>query len=243
VDEVLQSLIRYQELISELRDRKSALEKLPAQIQEIDDELSSASTSVEKARGGVEESRQRRRQLEGDLQDLEGKLKKYNEQLMQVRTNDEYKAMQHEIAGVKEKVGAVEEKILVLMEEVEAGEQKVREEKARLEDRGKEAAVRKNLVRQEQAELDAQVKKLESEVEATRTTIDPGVLDTFSRIADSRDGVGLAQAREERCQACFVRLRPHVYQQVKRNDVIIHCDSCKRILYYVPEAPPPDTSL
>jgi predicted nucleic acid-binding Zn-ribbon protein len=31
-----------------------------------------------------------------------------------------------------------------------------------------------------------------------------------------------------------VRLRPHVFQQIRQNDTIIQCESCQRILYYVP---------
>jgi predicted nucleic acid-binding Zn-ribbon protein len=38
------------------------------------------------------------------------------------------------------------------------------------------------------------------------------------------------------CNACHVRLRPHIEQQVRRNDSIVQCDSCQRILYF--QGPP-----
>jgi predicted nucleic acid-binding Zn-ribbon protein len=40
--------------------------------------------------------------------------------------------------------------------------------------------------------------------------------------------------RDGLCSACHVRLRPQVFQEVRRNDQIIQCASCNRILYYVP---------
>jgi predicted nucleic acid-binding Zn-ribbon protein len=36
---------------------------------------------------------------------------------------------------------------------------------------------------------------------------------------------------------CHVRLRPQVFNDVRRNAGIIQCESCSRILYYVPTAP------
>ena len=48
----------------------------------------------------------------------------------------------------------------------------------------------------------------------------------------------MAEARDGLCTVCHVRLRPQVFNEVRRNDGIIQCDSCTRILYFVPAAPP-----
>ena len=59
-----------------------------------------------------------------------------------------------------------------------------------------------------------------------------------------RNGVAVAEARDGICTICHVRLRPQVFNNVLRNDQIIQCDSCNRILYFVPTAaaaaPAPD---
>ena len=47
----------------------------------------------------------------------------------------------------------------------------------------------------------------------------------------------LARATQESCQACYVRIRPHVLSQVMAGEQIITCDSCNRILYWKPDAP------
>jgi predicted nucleic acid-binding Zn-ribbon protein len=73
-----------------------------------------------------------------------------------------------------------------------------------------------------------------------------GVVETFERIAKVR-GVAVARAEGERCTVCQVRLRPAVFVNVLKNDQIVQCDSCQRILYFVlpaasaspaPPAPP-----
>ena len=61
----------------------------------------------------------------------------------------------------------------------------------------------------------------------------------FEQVAKVRKGVALCSAtRDGLCSVCHVRLRPQVFQQVRHNDAIVQCDSCQRILYYVPPPPP-----
>src|SRR4029077_14078541 len=60
-----------------------------------------------------------------------------------------------------------------------------------------------------------------------------GVVETFERIAKVR-GTAVARAEGERCTVCQVRLRPAVFVNVLKNDQIVQCDSCNRILYFLP---------
>jgi uncharacterized protein len=67
------------------------------------------------------------------------------------------------------------------------------------------------------------------------------VMQQFEGVARQRKGVGMCTAtRDGLCSFCHVRLRPQVFQLVRQNDRIIQCDSCQRILYYVPPPPPTD---
>lgn len=238
MDPVLQHLIRYQELSLEAARIKARLEEFPRQLDAIDAALQSATGSLATAKTAVADRAKEKRKLEADLQDLEAKLGKYNGQLMQVKTNEEYKAMQHEIAGVKEKINAVEEKILVLMEAAEDDDRRVKDEERVLVERRREAEASKEIVRKEQAAIEAEAARVAASRDEARGALTPDVLDMFDRIAGGREGKGIARARDERCQECKVRIRPAIYQEIRHNDRIIQCDSCRRILYYIPEEPP-----
>ena len=55
--------------------------------------------------------------------------------------------------------------------------------------------------------------------------------------------LGDLEARDAICTICHVRLRPQVFNNVRRNDSIIQCDSCQRILYFAqPEGAPAPAS-
>ena len=74
---------------------------------------------------------------------------------------------------------------------------------------------------------------------ALLTNIDPRLVSTFEQVARVRKGIAVTMAtRDGLCSVCHVRLRPQVFQLVRQNDTIIQCDSCQRILYYVPPPPP-----
>ena len=69
-------------------------------------------------------------------------------------------------------------------------------------------------------------------------TLSRDVLSLFERVAHGRKGVAVAEARDGLCTVCHVRLRPQMFNEVRRNDGLHQCDSCTRILYYVPGAAP-----
>ena len=67
--------------------------------------------------------------------------------------------------------------------------------------------------------------------------VSPEAMKIFQRVAHGRKGIAMAEAKDGLCVVCHVRLRPQVFNEVRHNDQLIQCDSCTRILYYVPAAP------
>jgi predicted nucleic acid-binding Zn-ribbon protein len=96
----------------------------------------------------------------------------------------------------------------------------------------------------ELAELKASLDRMAVErVELVRL-VNPQALAIFELVSSRRNGVAVAEARNGICTICHVRLRPQVFNTVRRNEDIVQCDSCQRILYFVPTvAPTPSTSV
>ena len=86
----------------------------------------------------------------------------------------------------------------------------------------------------EHGELQSSLERIATERSALIAALDPQVLAIFELISKRRNGVAVAEAREGICSICHVRLRPQVFNTVRRNEQIIQCDSCQRILYFVP---------
>jgi len=80
--------------------------------------------------------------------------------------------------------------------------------------------------------------KAASELHTERTGIakevTPGTYSQYERVRKGRKGIAVAEVIDGRCTVCHMVLRPQYFQDVKRTESILFCESCQRILYYNP---------
>lgn len=232
----LQRLIELQRLDSIVLDARRRVADEPARLLALDARLDTARQHVASAKEQLTASQSARRDVEKEVAVHQGRLSKYRDQLMAVKTNVEYQAMQKEIAFAETEVRTLEDKILEFMlqgDELTAAVKKAEGELA-AEQKAVDAA---------RQTLTAEMADLTRVIEATNALrtgvidgLDPKVLATFQLVGSRRNGVAVAEARDGICTICHVRLRPQVFNTVRRGDDILQCDSCNRILYFVPAA-------
>jgi uncharacterized protein len=232
----LEKLIALQQAEVELRRVKGQLADVPRVRAELDARLASERGRLEAARAALVDSQKARKQHEGALQDLEAKRSKYKGQLMEVKTNKEYTAMLHEIEGVEREIRDREDHVLAEMERAEslAGEVKAEEGLFKaLEEKARSEGL---ALQSRESALEEERKRLQAARDATAATVPEDAMALFQRVARLR-GVAVAEARDDMCQLCHVKLRPQLYVDLKRNESLVPCAHCGRILYYVPTAP------
>ena len=151
--------------------------------------------------------------------------------MLSVKTNEEYKAFQKEIEHAQEGIRGVEDKILTLMMAAENVQAEIKAAEARLKED-------QQMVNQERKALELEHQKDVTALESylsERKTIEPMIsvdlLPRYERVRKFRGGIGVAPAKDYMCDACKVRLRPQVFQEIRKNDQIIACDACQRVLY------------
>jgi predicted nucleic acid-binding Zn-ribbon protein len=234
----LHGLIQLQQLDTAAADARAKIAGHPTRLAEADMRLQQVEQVVASAAERLKDSQEQRRTLEKDAALYQGRLTKFKDQLSAVKTNREYQAMQHEIETAQKDLGAAEEKVIERMVE---GDELTAEVKAAEAQR----AVVKKQVEAERAALAAELTDVEkrlAEALAARDVLVASLaaptVALFDQVSKVRKGVAICEAtRDGLCSQCHVRLRPFVFQQIRANDRILQCESCKRILYYVP--PPP----
>ena len=227
----LKNLIRLQAVDTSIQELRDKIDAFPAKSKALDEKLSAAQEAVRKATENIKSSQSRRKQLESDIADVEVKISKYKEQLMSVRTNAEYKAMVKEIEYSQASIGTVEDEILTLM----LGSENLDAELKAAEATFKEDERTVNAERIRLEEFTAQDEKAMGayveEREVLEKNVSDDILSRYDRIRKARSGIAVAKASDEACELCNVRMRPQVFQEIRKNDTIIACDSCSRILY------------
>ena len=229
---LLERLIKLQEIETRAAESQKRIAEAPLLIAALDARLNAARDALAAAKQAVADNQAGRRTLDRDLIAAQQRLSKYKEQLMAVKTNDEYHAMQHQIAAADAEVGRIEELVIINM--VEADETAARLKAA-------EASMTKDeaLLARERSALEADVSDKRTVLEQTARDrsalvpeIDGASRDLFERVLKARQGIAVAKAVEGHCSICHVRLRPQVYHLIVRNEEIVQCDSCQRILYF-----------
>jgi predicted nucleic acid-binding Zn-ribbon protein len=235
----LAGLIRLQRADSELRKVEADLALIPRRGSELEASLAAERSKLEAARSSLEVSQKNRRRFEGELQDLESKRSKYKGQLMEVKTNKEYTAVLHEIEGVEREIRGREDQVLGEMERVEALTAEIKREEAVFKAAEQEHKTRERLLAEEESRLREQARRLTEERDGEAGRLPSALLELFQRVARLR-GVAVAEARDGMCQVCHLKLRLQMYADLKRNEEIVQCPACNRILYFEP--PPPVSS-
>lgn len=227
----LKRLIRLQTIDLEIQELRSKTQEFPAISKSLDDKLTQAHAHVSAAQEKAKNNQSTRKKLEGEVGGLESKISKYREQMLSVKTNEEYRALQKEIEHTQSAITKVEDSILALMMEAENSQQEIRAAEARLkEDQQRVSQERKELEATHQKDV-AALEAYVSERKELEKQISDDLLPRYERVRKFRGGIGISAARDYVCEVCQVRIRPQVFQEIRKNDQIIACDACQRILY------------
>jgi len=227
----LKKLIRLQEIDLAVEEYLAKTGAFPARSKALDDKLQSALESVRQAQDAIQTSQVKRKEHETHVADLEVKISKYRDQLMSVKTNEEYKAMTKEIEFSQEAITREEDEILAIMEQSEMLTQNLKAAEATLTQDQKQVAVERVQLEEQNARDTETLKAYSSERNPLVDGIDDEITDLYERVRKARGGVAMARASDETCVVCNVKMRPQRFQEVRQNEAIIPCDSCGRILY------------
>ena len=237
----LERVIALQHLDTAAADARRKLAEGPEREKAFTERIEAAKQRVADAKAQLAANGEARRNIEKDVALHQGRLSKYRDQAMAVKTNQEYHAIQHEIAHAQGEVKKHEDGILERMIEADELTATIKAAEADLAAQQKTIDADRKSMQAADAELQKSLEKLTADRTAILGAIDKSVLSTYERAAASRQGIAVAEAKDGICTICHVRLRPQMFNTVRRNDAITQCESCQRILYFVPATTPQTT--
>jgi predicted nucleic acid-binding Zn-ribbon protein len=228
----LRKLIALQDIDLKIAVLYKQVSEIPLKISELEAAQQRVQSSYEEKAALTKNLGERRRLLEGEVDLARTRLSRLKEQLMAVKTNKEYTAMLNEIKGVEKQIQSAEDTILEVMEEMENGEKDLKlAEKAMREEC---AAIQDGIDKSKASApaLEDELRQLREEQSGIESQLNRELMAQYRRLAGAHKGVALAEAKDELCSVCHVRIRPQMYADLMRTETIRFCDSCSRILFY-----------
>jgi predicted nucleic acid-binding Zn-ribbon protein len=224
--------------LAEVRGRMAAF---PARLNVVEASVAAARQGLAQAKAGIQAAHRDRKKYELDVEQWKEKARKYKDQTYEVKTNEAYKALQHEIQMAEAEVAKSEDRLLEQMVASEEYDRRIKAAEKVLAEAEAAAAAEREKIKAEQALADQELAALGAERERAVNGVPEDLLDHYQRIARRHSGIALAAVRDEACALCGVRVRPHVFQELRRAECeeIFHCETCTRILYSVEPAAAP----
>ncbi len=221
-----------------LDDRVTALTKeistLPKHIAEIEKKLEGHLRRLDHDKSALLANQKDRKRLEGEIQTHDQKISKLKGQMMDAKTNEQYRAFQHEIDFAGQEIRKAEDRILELMGEAEPLDKNVKAADVALADEKKHVETEKAQARERTSADQKEIGTLKAERITIVAQMTPSVAANYDRIRKGRAGVGITEVVAGRCGRCNIQLRPQFFQDLKKGEAIMTCESCGRMLYYNP---------
>lgn len=226
-------LLQLQKTDQEIAAFRAELEAAPKRIRELDSKLTGSRNALTEVKAVHTHALTARKKAELDVAEWREKARKFRAQSSAVKTNEAYKALQHEIANADAEMSKAEDAQLDQMMAVEELEKKSKSAEAALKDAEQSVAADRKEIENRARETNRKMLAEIAAREKLAAQIPEDVVDRFARIAKRHHGVALAEAVDEQCRGCGMRLLPHMFQEVLRaEDHELHfCENCGRILY------------
>jgi predicted nucleic acid-binding Zn-ribbon protein len=229
----IEKLLELQVADREIRKLQEEVAALPRRVAAIEAKLAGTKAQLEKAHGAAKGDEANRKKFEAAIKDLQGKISKYRDQSLDVKTNEQYKALLHEIQFAEQEIRLNEDRILEVMVNAESRDKEVKAAEAEMKAETAEIEKEKEEARQITAADQAKLAEWNARRDGLRHGVSDDLLRHYERVMKFR-GSGLAEVRDHKCMGCQVMLRPQTYNEVRNGEQLIVCDSCQRILYFDP---------
>ncbi len=228
----LDLLWELQKIDLDLRHIKEEGERYPKEIKKLDEKKNIEKEKIQKEKEKVDLLEKERRQKEGHLNLEQEKVKRAEGRMFEVKTNKEYQALLNEIEAIKEASSREEEEILRVLDEIDElkknSSKREKEVTAILE----KIEAEKKTIQEKMVQDDEIWKKQMERREALSKQVESKLYKLYSTLKEKRQGVGVVSVKHETCQGCFVNIPPQMFIEVQKNNALIRCPNCNRVLYW-----------
>jgi len=225
----LESLVKLQKLDSQITElKKEAMEYRDA-TKKWRSEFDEKKTDYVKNKTLYDDIRKEQKRTELDAMDTDGHMEKLKQKMYEVKSQKEMDAWEDNMSKSKIKKSELEEKSIKLLDDIEKLKARIESDGAAIQSEEKELFEVENEYKERIAAKDQEISGLNTAKQEVFAAMDPYWMGQYKRL-NSR-GNAIVKVEKGICQGCFMKVTPQINSEVRKNDKIIRCENCARILY------------
>ena len=228
----IEKLLVVQDRDRRIRQLTKESEDIPARRKLSEERLKEHKESLAAAQELLKKNAAAIKGVELDIDTAKQRILKLREQQATIKTNEQYRAINNEVAGVEKQIREFEDREIVLMEETEG----LRANVAHMEQRLKQEDA---VVSSDRGQLEDRLKAIQQEIDRLKgergsliQDVDVDWLSRYERTFKHHPDFAIVPVEQAACGGCHMKLPPQVVQNVKRNQAMVCCSFCGRILYW-----------
>jgi hypothetical protein len=232
MEQQLSLLVQLQEVDLRIRLLSEKKSNFPDILAGLEKRRGDNKQALETTKEALLAAQKNKRDRDKDLEAGVEKVEKLKARSSEIKTNKEYQAMLKEIETAEKENKAIEDDILVLMEKIDAAASSITDAETR--SREEDSAIAAEQKEQEAAfaKTEEELKEVLEQRNKEAEGIDPQLLSQYQKLIRTKAGMAMAEAKNEACSGCYMSIPPQVFVNVKKNESIITCPNCSRILFY-----------
>jgi len=229
--ETIQRLVAVQEQDAILDALQKEMDRVPREIAALQAGLETAQAKLAEAKARIIGCEKKKKEKELELAVKEEAIRKHTMELNQVKTNDAFKALQHQIDEAKASGSQLETEILEIMEGIDGGRKEEKSAAAALKSAQDKAKGEIGALEKELAELKAKHDTRKVVRDEAAALVPPDMLRIYSHARMRGKPDAIVPVDGGNCSACRINLAPQMIVEVTKAKALVVCESCQRILY------------
>jgi predicted nucleic acid-binding Zn-ribbon protein len=232
--EQIQLLEQLQEIDDQIDRWERDLARLPLETQDLARSLVSIRREVTQARERQAELETTQKKNEKDLAAEQEKIKRSERRLLNIKNEKEYNALSKEIKLGKKVVAEIEEAVLAAMSEIEALKTSLERRDKEYEELEKELLSKKSEIESTASQAEVALVTLNEEKARLTESVEMDLLKRYQIVRKAR-GNALAELTNGSCTGCHMTIPAQLVISVLKQEEMVICPSCHRVLFVRPE--------
>lgn len=231
MNEQLKFLIELQEIDKVIDYLKREQERLPSEIEKIKSSIEEEKGRIDELKKTLTQLQVERKNQEIELDIKEQAIRKHLTELNLVKTNEAYRALLSEIEKSKEEKNLIEDKILGMMQKTEDLSLEIKRNTENFEKKREENEKEIKISEEEINKLTQGIEEKEKVRENIVSLLSPPLYARYTKVRENKGGLAVVPVENNYCGGCRMLLPPHLVNEVHKDQTIINCEVCSRILY------------